>query len=155
MCSLQDVCEAPLQPRAHPRLRDVNCVRYRGLVSYFYSDQFRKIFRELSTILYHSKFCWQQYEESVEMANKSVQTNQISIICLIKFINIESERLAQIANVILIFFVIQQFYLGGQFMQAFVLDRSTRDQAKPQIMLSKDCKYLIIYLDLLFPFVLL
>ena len=87
------------------------------------------------------------------MANKSVQTNQISIICLIKFINIESERLAQIANVILIFFVIQQFYLGGQFMQAFVLDRSTRAQAKPQIMLSKNCKYLISRLP--FPFVLL
>ena len=80
------------------------------------------------------------------MANKLVQTNQISNNL---FDKIYQHRIRKTGtNVILIFFVIQQFYLGGQFMQAFVLDRSTRDQAKPQI--SKDCinikglyKYLI------------
>ena len=85
------------------------------------------------------------------MANKLVQTNQISNNL---FDKIYQHRIRKTGtNVILIFFVIQQFYLGGQFMQAFVLDRSTRDQAKPQIMLSKDCKYLISRPP--FPFVLL
>ena len=85
------------------------------------------------------------------MANKLVQTNQISNNL---FDKIYQHRIRKTGtNVILICFVIQQFYLEGQFMQAFVLDRSTRDQAKPQIILSKDCKHLISRPP--FPFVLL
>ena len=88
------------------------------------------------------------------LTNKSVKTNQISNNLFDKIYQHRHRIRKTGTNVILICFVIQRFYLGGQFMQAFVLDRSTRDQAKPQIMLSsKDCKYLISRPP--FPFVLL
>ena len=69
------------------------------------------------------------------MANKLVQTNQISNNLFDKIYQHRHRIRKTGTNVILICFVIQQFYLEGQFMQAFVLDRSTRNQAKPQIML--------------------
>ena len=118
----------------------------------FILTNFEKYFENLAPFCIILNFVDSNTRKVLKWQTKFKQIKYL-IICLIKFINIESERLAQIANVILIFFVIQQFYLGGQFMQAFVLDRSTRDQAKPQIMLSKDCKYLISRPP--FPFVLL
>jgi len=59
------------------------------------------------------------------LTNKSVKTNQISNNLFDKIYQHRHRIRKTGTNVILICFVIQRFYLGGQFMQAFVLDRST------------------------------